>query len=85
MPRLLLVILVIAFTVYTVVDVIKTDRSEVNGLPKPLWLLLTIIFPVLGGLAWLLLGRRRGLSGRQPRPPLGPLGPDDDPDFLRGI
>lgn len=85
MPRLLLAVLAIAFTIYTVVDVVKTARSEVKGLPKAMWLLLTIILPVLGGAAWLLIGRPRGQRGGQSRRPLGPLGPDDDPDFLRGI
>ncbi len=86
MLRLLLPILLIAFTVYCVVDVVKTEEGRVQHLPKVLWLVLALLFTPVGGIAWLLAGRERGSLGRGgPTRPLGPRGPDDDPDFLRGI
>jgi hypothetical protein len=92
MIRLLPWLLTIAVTVYAVVDCIQTDDARVRGLPKLLWLLLILLFPVVGSIAWFIAGRPqngaagRGPSGRGPshRPP-PPRGPDDDPDFLRRL
>lgn len=83
MLRVVLAVAFFAFTVYCVVDAVKSDKDEVRRLPKWLWVTLTIITTPLGGIAWLLLGRPRPEGGKGGR--LGPLGPDDDPDFLRGI
>jgi hypothetical protein len=52
---------------------------------------MILLLPLVGGVAWLIAGRPvsildtvlgpRGGDG----PPRGPLGPDDDPDFLKGL
>ncbi|KRF21890.1 MULTISPECIES: PLDc N-terminal domain-containing protein [unclassified Phycicoccus] len=94
MIRLLPWLLTIAVTVYAVVDCIQTDDAQVRGLPKLLWLLLILLFPIVGAIAWFIAGRpQRGAAGRGPgggprgpshRPP-PPRGPDDDPDFLRRL
>lgn len=78
-------LLIIAFTVYTLVACVQTDDARLRGLPKPIWALLIALFPIVGAAAWWLAGRRD-----LPRPPTrpqrrGPIGPDDDPDFLRGL
>lgn len=89
MRSLVPALLVLAFTVYCVVDVVRSESDGVRGLPKPLWVLLCLLFPLAGGIAWLVAGRprARSLPGtdrlRRPRPSV--LGPDDDPDFLRTI
>ena len=92
MIRLLPWLLTIAVTVYAVVDCIQTDDAQVRGLPKLVWLLLILLFPIVGAIAWFIAGRpQRGTAGRGPtgrgpshRPP-PPRGPDDDPDFLRRL
>jgi hypothetical protein len=92
MLRLLPYLLTIALTVYAVVDCIQTDDAQVRGLPKLLWLLLILLFPIVGAIAWFIAGRPlSGAAGRGPsrrgpshRPP-PPRGPDDDPDFLRRL
>lgn len=43
--------------VYCALNVITTPESEVRNLPKLLWLLLVLFFPVVGGIAWLVAGR----------------------------
>lgn len=48
---------VIALWAYCVFDCIRTDDSMVQNLPKIIWLLIVILFPPIGPLAWLLLGR----------------------------
>jgi len=45
---------------YCIFDVIRTEASSVQHLPKMLWLLLVVFIPTIGSLAWLLLGRPRG-------------------------
>ena len=66
----------------------KDKRAAIqNGWwgPKVLaWIVLIVIGTFVGPIAWLIAGKERKLPGRRPRP-RGPLGPDDDPDFLRGI
>ena len=92
MLRVVIAVALLAFTVFCIVDAVQTEDSEVRGLPKPLWVIVCLIFPVAGGLAWLVAGRPRSIldiifgdrGGRSGRP-RGPLGPDDDPDFLRDL
>lgn len=84
MARALLTVVILAFVAYCFVDVSRTDRNEVRNLPKLAWIVVTLVFPVVGGVAWLLTGKPKGQAGRG-GPRRGPLGPDDDPDFLRGI
>ena len=86
MIRVLVPVLLLAFTIYCVVDAVQTDDDEVRGLPKPLWLVMILLFPLVGGTAWLIAGRPTSILetvlGRGQSPPRGPVGPDDDPDFL---
>jgi hypothetical protein len=83
--------LILAFSIYCLIDVVRSESSEVRGLPKLVWVLLVLVFPLAGGIAWFVAGRPRGTTplgvDRLARPKTGPvvLGPDDDPDFLRSI
>lgn len=81
--------LILAFTIYCLIDVIRSEDSEIRGLPKIVWVMLVLLFPVAGGAAWFLAGRPRGSrppgTDRITRPKPRVTGPDDDPDFLRTI
>ncbi|GAA2245545.1 PLDc N-terminal domain-containing protein [Herbiconiux moechotypicola] len=83
MARLLLalVIVIVAFTVYALVDCLMLPKSRVKALPRPVWVLIILLFTPLGGILWLLIGRGR----RSTTPPPRTLAPDDDPDFLGTI
>lgn len=91
MLRVIAAVALLAFTIYCIVDAIQSEDHEVRGLPKMLWVVLVLLFPVVGGIAWMIAGRPRGIldiifgDGGQRPGPRGPLGPDDDPDFLRGL
>jgi hypothetical protein len=92
MLRLLPWLLTVALTVYAVVDCIQSDDSEVRNLPKLLWVLLILLFPLVGSIAWFIAGRppraQPGRGAGRPGPghrPPPPRGPDDDPDFLRRL
>ena len=83
MARVLIVggLAALAFAVYAVVDCALTERARVRGLPRWAWLVLILVLPVLGGVLWFLIGNGRVERGR-PAPRI--IGPDDDPDFLKG-
>lgn len=89
MRSLIIPALVLAFTVYCLIDVIRSEESEIRGLPRLPWVFVVLLFPVAGGAAWFLAGRPRGTKppgvDRINRPKPRVLGPDDDPDFLRTI
>ena len=78
MGKVLLVLLAVGLTIYALFDVITTARKDVPVMHKWLWL-LAVLIPVVGPLAWLIVSRRAG------RPEPRVTGPDDDPDFLRGL
>src|SRR3954463_14416232 len=72
---------VLLFWAWAVIDVIATDSALIRNLDKVLWLLLVIMLPVLGALAWLLLGRPEGagfMPGRNGSSPPAP-----PPEFPR--
>lgn len=83
MVRLWIVLGVAAavFYIYSVADCAFFDRSRVRGLPKPVWLLIIILFPVIGGVLWFLIGRGRRKNGVGRRT----VAPDDDPEFLKRL
>lgn len=83
MARVLLPLLIFGVVIYALVDCIQTDEQHQQHLPKLVWILLIVIAPPFGAIAWIIIGRRRERPGQ--RTPRGPLGPDDDPEFLRGL
>lgn len=89
MRTLILPGIALAFTLYCLFDALRSSESDIRALPRIAWIVLVLLVPVLGSVAWLVAGRPRGTrppggSGRRrPQPPV--VGPDDDPDFLRGI
>ncbi|HEV7196552.1 MAG TPA: PLD nuclease N-terminal domain-containing protein [Pedococcus sp.] len=87
MIRLLPWLLTIALAVYALVDCAQTPPTRVRTLPKLVWLVLIVAFPLLGSIAWLVLGRANGSTVWRGRthPSDRPRGPDDDPDFLRRL
>ncbi|MER7750599.1 PLD nuclease N-terminal domain-containing protein [Kitasatospora sp. NPDC097643] len=100
MPRILLtIVLPLALWVWAFIDCLSTPEDEVKHLQKPLWVIIVLLFPPLGPIAWLVAGKRRGLRvaaeggpddrARADRPGLRPdgrpLAPDDDPEFLASL
>lgn len=87
-------LIVVGLLVYAVLDCTQTPAEELR-VRRGLWFALIVLVPVLGPVAWLLIGRtqvprhaRADPSAEpQARParPARPLGPDDDADFLRGM
>ena len=84
------VLLELGLFVFCLIDAIQTPADEHRNLAKGLWILLIILVPIVGGIAWLVAGRpqrataRPGTSGfpEDERERRAPLAPDDDPAFL---
>ncbi|MFD5466178.1 PLD nuclease N-terminal domain-containing protein [Kitasatospora sp. NPDC127059] len=57
---LLTIVLPLALWVWAFIDCLVTPEGEVKHLPKPIWLIVVLLFPPLGPIAWLVAGRQRG-------------------------
>ena len=81
MPRVLLILALVAtaFWVFTIVDCAVQPPTRHRGVSKPIWILIVVLLPVLGGLLWLAVGRTRRATLAARR------APDDDPEFLGKI
>ncbi len=85
MSRALPLIVLVAITVFAVIDAILTPREQLRS--KVWWVVGILLVPLVGPIAWLTVGRRArrdsggGSGGTKPPP----VAPDDDPDFLRGL
>lgn len=90
MGKAVLLVLGIVLVVYAIFDLIATPKEQVKLLPKVVWFVVLFV-PFAGALAWIFLGHTKPAGPPKPRgtggwtPPPGPRGPDDDPDYLRGL
>lgn len=90
MGKFVIIAFAIILLVFAIFDLVATPKERVRILPKPLWFLIVLIAPV-GPLLWLFFGRVKPAAPPKPSsgggwtPPPGPKGPDDDPDYLRGL
>ena len=79
-------LLLLGLWLFAIFDVIATDSALCRNLPKGLWLILVLILPDVGAIAWLLLGRpiNAGFRPGDPnyRAPRRPLGLEDSPTFV---
>jgi hypothetical protein len=53
-----------AFWIWAILDVIATESGRSRNLPKGVWLILVLLLPDIGSFAWLLLGRPPKASWR---------------------
>ena len=90
MIRVLPVLIEVGLLVFCLIQVIQTPADECRNLPKVAWIILIIILPVVGGIAWLVAGRPTAQAqpgwriggGFPERERPRPSAPDDDPEFL---
>lgn len=57
MLRIVLVFGGFALTLYSLIDLWQTRRSETETLPRPAWIAIVALLPLIGPVAWLLFGR----------------------------
>ncbi|HET9444358.1 MAG TPA: PLD nuclease N-terminal domain-containing protein, partial [Acidimicrobiales bacterium] len=76
-------VVLLAFWIWAILDVIATEERLIRNLPKFAWLMLVIFLSSIGALAWVLLGRPAGAGWRPgdtaPRPARRAYGPEDSP------
>ena len=91
MLRVLMFLVPLALSVYAFIDCISTKDDEIRHMPKPLWAILVLLFPLVGSISWLIAGKRRspaaeGWSGvRGGGRSRQWVAPDDNPDFLKSL
>jgi hypothetical protein len=91
-------VLVLILWIYCLVDVITSRDGEARHLGKTVWIFIVLLFPFIGSLAWLILGRpteTRPLSRSEGAAPSFPEyerrgrfaaeDPEKDEEFLRQV
>ena len=81
--RLLIIggFLAAVFWVFSIVDCAVQPATRHRGVSKTAWIFIVVLLPVIGGILWFVIGRRRAND-----PGVRPvIAPDDDPAFLRSI
>jgi hypothetical protein len=73
------------FWIWALLDCIATDSALCRNLPKMVWIVLVLILPDIGALAWLLLGRPERANWRPGSTdyakPRRPVGVEDSPRY----
>jgi hypothetical protein len=73
------------FWIWALLDCIATDSAMCRNLPKPMWVIIVVILPAVGALAWLLLGRPEKADRRSGSTdyasPRRPVGVEDSPRY----
>ncbi|MFD5160410.1 PLD nuclease N-terminal domain-containing protein [Streptomyces hawaiiensis] len=82
MLRVLMFLVPLALSVYAFIDCISTKDDEIRHMPKPLWAILVLLFPLVGSISWLIAGKKRVPPTERPRQWVAP---DDNPDFLKSL
>lgn len=79
--RYLPFILILALTIYALVDCLRNDDSDVPvELPKGVWIILIVVFPAIGPIAWLVVSR---VTRRKTQPEAASYRPPAAPQTFR--
>lgn len=68
------IVIAVAFTLFALVDAAMSAPARSRGVSKPVWIVLIVLLPVLGGILWFVIGKG-------PVPPPQPKPVEDDPRF----
>jgi hypothetical protein len=86
MVRLFVFLAAVQLVLFVLALISSLSADRVRTMPRALWILVILVIPVFGPIAYFLWGRpltppQEGRPLRRPRP----ASPDDDPDFLRAV
>ncbi|CAL9499214.1 PLD nuclease N-terminal domain-containing protein [Streptomyces sp. enrichment culture] len=88
MLRVLMFLVPLALSVYAFIDCISTKDADIRHMPKPLWAILVLLFPLVGSISWIIAGKKRQPAGSAPWQGGGRrqwVAPDDNPEFLKSL
>ncbi|GGR54826.1 hypothetical protein GCM10010282_54900 [Streptomyces roseolus] len=92
MLRALMYILPLALTIYAFIDCLNTPEDEVKHLPKVAWVIIILLFWIVGPIVWIFAGKARRITAGDGRGGWGGRGgrggwvaPDDNPEFLKSL
>ncbi|BFO14259.1 PLD nuclease N-terminal domain-containing protein [Streptomyces sp. KM77-8] len=94
MLRVLMFLVPLALSIYAFIDCISTKDDDIRHMPKPLWAILVLLFPLVGSISWLIAGKKRHAMGGAAGSPWNRGGsggrqqwvaPDDNPEFLKSL
>ncbi|MBD0842791.1 MULTISPECIES: PLD nuclease N-terminal domain-containing protein [unclassified Streptomyces] len=90
MLRVLMFLVPLALSIYAFIDCISTKDEDIRHMPKPLWAILVLLFPLVGSISWMIAGKKRSLaaegwSGARTNRSQQWVAPDDNPDFLKSL
>jgi hypothetical protein len=78
-------LVLLLFWIWALLDVIGTDSAMCRNLPKGMWIIIVLILPDIGAIAWLLMGRPEKAHWRPGSTdyaaPRRPIGPEDSPRY----
>jgi hypothetical protein len=63
MLRVLMILVPLGLSIYAFIDCITTDEKDIRYIPKPLWAMLVLLFPLVGSISWLIVGHVRKPRG----------------------
>jgi hypothetical protein len=86
----------IALTVVALISCLSAEDGELRALPRWAWIIIILLFPLVGSIAYLVAGKpvktgsrpgtwRPGSGFPERERPKRPIAPDDDPEFLRQL
>ena len=76
-------ILVTALMIFAIIDCARTAEASIRSLPKWAWLVIIILVPGIGAVAWIVAGRPQGPGRGKHKRKIVP--PDDNPDWLKKL
>jgi hypothetical protein len=88
MVRLFVFLAAVQLVLFVLALIGSLSADRVRSLPRALWVLVIVLIPLVGPIAYFLYGRpvpppNEGGPVRRGSP--RPSSPDDDPDFLRTV
>ncbi|GAB3955294.1 PLD nuclease N-terminal domain-containing protein [Micromonospora vulcania] len=84
----------IVLAVCALISCLSAEEGQIRALPRIVWVLIILFFPLVGSIAWFVAGREPdagarkawpGGTGSTERQRRRPIAPDDDPEFLRSV
>ena len=85
----------LVLAVLALISCLSAEEEDIRALPRLVWVLVILLIPILGPVAWFLLGRPKSAGdsvlpwrqgGTQPDTSRSrPVAPDDNPEFLKSL